>query len=52
MELEGSSPHSNQLATLLYPEPDKSCPNNSIFYMNLQFNIILLPMPRPPKWYP
>jgi hypothetical protein len=52
MELESSSLHSHELATLLYPEPDKSCPNTPPFYMNLQFNIILLQMARPPKWNP
>ena len=49
MEPEGSSPHSQELATCLCPKPNHSSLPPS-YFLKIQFNIILPSKSRSPKW--
>jgi len=39
MEPEGSLPHSKELATCPYPEPDQSSPRTPTHFLKIHFNI-------------
>jgi hypothetical protein len=46
MKPEGSLPHSQVLATCLYPEPDQSSPYPTSHFLKTHLNIILPSLPR------
>ena len=50
MELEGSSPQSQETATCPYPEPDLSSPCSQSNLSKTHFNIILPSTPGSIKW--
>ena len=52
MELEGSSPYSQEPATCLYPEPDRSSLGLPSNLSKIHFNTILPSMPGSIKWSP
>ena len=50
MELECSSPHSQVVATIPYPEPARSSPYPHITHLNIHLNIIFPSAPVSPQW--
>ena len=50
MEREVSLPHSKMPATYPYPEPARSSPYPTSYFLKIHLNIILPSMPQSPKW--
>ena len=50
MELECSLPHSQMPATCPYPEPTRSSPYTTSYFLKINLNIILPSMSGSPKW--
>jgi hypothetical protein len=50
MKPAGLFPSSQKSATVPNPQKDKSAHTLPSYYFNLDFNIILPPMPKPPMW--
>ena len=52
MEPEGSLPNSQVPATYPYPEPARSSPNLTSYFLKIQLNIIFPSKPGSPQWSP
>jgi hypothetical protein len=50
MEPEGSLPHSQVQTTCPYPEPARSSPTPTSYFLKIHLNIILPSTPGSPKW--
>ena len=50
MEPEDSLPHSQAPANCPYPEPTRSSPYPTCYFLKIYFNIILSSTPESPKW--